>query len=142
MERRNMRIPEELLCLRKRPTPRKILVIDADQSRSSRIKNAFAGDFPDFTVFQAFDALEAGKFLAEEKPGLVILDREMYGFEGPAICEKIRNILSGFSPIIIVIGRRGTPEDGADAFLDKPLDMGELTSRVASFTAQTQAALR
>jgi excisionase family DNA binding protein len=139
MERRKMRIPGEILCLRSENFfSRKILVIDADRPRSSRIKNALAGNFPDFILFQAFDALAAGKFLAEEKPGLVILDKDMDGLEGPAICERVRNIMN--SPArIIVLGRKGQPEGGADAFLSKPLDIGDLTDKVAMCTATDQA---
>jgi PleD family two-component response regulator len=145
MTSRNMRIPAELLNLSSEPQVQKILIIDDAETRSSQIKKALTENFPGFIVLQAFDGFEAGKLLVEEKPGLVILDIDLPGFDGYKLCKKIKTLLNSNIPKILIMTEtpgkqisRATPENGVDAFLPKPLNFGELVSIVSAFTASRQ----
>jgi PleD family two-component response regulator len=148
MESRNMKIPQELRSLRPEgDSAQKALIIGADKDNNSRVQQALCGNFPDFTVLLAFDGLEAGKILAEEKPGLVILDASLPGFNEPTICKKIKNLLNGDSARILILAetrdnrvKASVLANGADAFLTKPLNDDELVDVISSFTPELQTA--
>jgi CheY-like chemotaxis protein len=148
MESRNMKIPQELRSFRmKNCSIRKTLVISAEEDSNLRIQQILSNHFPGFTVLLAFDGLEAGKLLAEERPGLVILDVSLPGFSEPTICKKIKNLLDGFSARILILAatrdnriKAAILANGADAFLTKPLNDEELVDVISSFTLEPQTA--
>ncbi|MDR3200246.1 MAG: response regulator [Spirochaetales bacterium] len=142
MEARDMRIPPEILSLC--PGKQRVLIIDADETHSAQIKDALSAAFPDFVIFQAFDGLEAGKLLVEEKPSLVILDINLPGFDGQKICKKIKDLLDDSASKILTMAQTGDTklknvilENGADAFLMKPLNIEELTGIISAFTQRS-----
>ena len=78
-------------------------------------------------------ALEA---LAEADPALVLLDIELPGVDGFTTCERIREVSQ--VPIIIITGRDSLEDKirgldlGADGYITKPFNRGELIGRVKS----------
>jgi CheY-like chemotaxis protein len=148
MESRNMRIPQELLPFRGDDwSIQKALIIGADEDHNSRVQQVLSNNFPGFAVSFAFDGLEAGKLLAEERPGLVILDASLPGFNEPTICRKIKNLLNGAPARILILAetrdnrtKAAILANGADAFLTKPLNDEELVDVISSFTPQPQVA--
>ncbi|PZR75878.1 MAG: hypothetical protein DLM73_04060 [Chthoniobacterales bacterium] len=72
---------------------------------------------------------------AEHGPCVAVLDWMMPGIDGPAICQRIRD---GARPVyIIMLTARSAKEDavagldvGADDYLVKPFDQGELLARI------------
>jgi CheY-like chemotaxis protein len=146
MESRNMKIPQELLPFRPEDSIQKALLISADENHNSHVQQILYENFPDFTVSLAFNGLEAGKFLAEEKPGLVILDVSLPGFNEPTICKKVRNLLNGAPARILILAetrdnrvKATVLANGADAFLTKPLNDDELVDVISSFMPEPQA---
>lgn len=89
-----------------------------------------------YTVLAASDGREAMELLrAQTKPVLAVLDWMMPGLEGIEICRRIREISK--SVYIILLTARSSKERivealeaGADDYLAKPFDKGELRARL------------
>jgi phosphoserine phosphatase RsbU/P len=74
---------------------------------------------------------------APDAPRLALIDWEMPGLHGPDICRKVRDWHSADSPYLILLTSRSSRSDvitglnaGADDYLVKPFDPGELRARV------------
>jgi phosphoserine phosphatase RsbU/P len=74
---------------------------------------------------------------APQAPRLALIDWEMPGLSGPEVCRKVRDWHSTDSPYLILLTSRGSRSDiiagldaGADDYLVKPADPGELRARV------------
>jgi diguanylate cyclase (GGDEF)-like protein len=72
-----------------------------------------------------------------DAPTLAILDWMMPGLDGVEVCRRIRGLQSDQPPYLIVLTSRGDKADivagleaGADDYLAKPFDPGELRARV------------
>ncbi len=138
MTTRNMRIPKELADLvEHQPASRKILIVDDDKELNSMIQQYLTRKLPNFSVAQAFDGFEAGKLLAEEKPGLVILDIDLPGIDGHQLCKRIKSDPRLRALKILAITGLSDPstrdtiiQEGADAFMGKPLDLDDLLEAV------------
>ncbi|MEI7745240.1 MAG: diguanylate cyclase [Chloroflexota bacterium] len=72
-----------------------------------------------------------------DAPGLAILDWEMPGLVGVEVCRRIRALELDPPPYLIILTSRGEKADiitgleaGADDYLAKPFDPGELRARV------------
>jgi diguanylate cyclase (GGDEF)-like protein len=81
---------------------------------------------------QAWDAMQQ-----PDAPSLAILDWEMPGLAGVDVCRRIRAQASDRPPYLILLTSRGEKADvvsgldaGADDYLAKPFDPGELRARV------------
>src|SRR5580765_4412172 len=74
---------------------------------------------------------------APDAPRLALIDWEMPGLHGPDVCRKVREWHSADSPYLILLTSRSSRSDvitgldaGADDYLVKPFDPGELRARV------------
>src|SRR5262245_48482207 len=74
---------------------------------------------------------------APDAPRLALIDWEMPGLYGPEVCRKVRDWHSADSPYLILLTSRSSRSDviegldaGADDYLVKPFDPGELRARV------------
>jgi len=84
------------------------------------------------------DGSEAWQVLqTNEAPPFAIVDWVMPKMEGPELCRRIRQTQGTSSMYIILLTAKGTPEEivagldaGADDYLVKPFDPGELRARV------------
>ena len=94
---------------------------------------------------------EAWRMLQQEPFRLVILDWVMPEMDGMEVCRNIRAMQSNsYTDIILLTGRTDRKdrlealEGGADDFLTKPLDHGELVARlnVANRILETEEAVR
>lgn len=81
---------------------------------------------------EAWDAL-----LDDDAPRLAILDWMMPGLEGPEVCRRVRALARPIPTYIILLTARGQTDDivvgldsGADDYVTKPFDRGELRSRI------------
>ena len=111
-----------------------ILVADDDPDIAELVEIHLAG--VGFRVFKAYDGAEALKVFGREKIDLAILDIMMPGVDGIQVCKRIRE----FSTIpVIMLSARDSEEDkvagleiGADDYVTKPFQKGELAARVKS----------
>jgi adenylate cyclase len=91
-----------------------------------------------YVVLTATSGEEALELLNTEEPDLVLLDVVMPGLDGYAVCRHLRaNDQTAMLPVIMVtssIGPEKTKaiEAGADDFIPKPFNHGELLTRVKS----------
>jgi len=87
----------------------------------------------------AYDGEEALEKIAAEKPDLVLLDIMMPKIDGFEVCRRLRaDEATAVIPVIMVTALKETEdrirglEAGADDFISKPFDRGELLARVKS----------
>lgn len=113
-----------------------ILVVD-DVPENVRLLEAVLAP-RGYEVMPATSGEEALELLKTEQPDLVLLDVVMPGLDGYAVCRALReNEETAMLPVIMVtssIGPEKTKaiEAGADDFIPKPFNHGELLTRVKS----------
>jgi two-component system, OmpR family, response regulator len=147
LDARGMRIPLELEERFKDDVDwDSILVVDDDAELNDLLKRWFTRKFANFAIHQAFDGFEAGRLLAEKRPGFVVLDIDLPGINGHAMCRKIKEDPGFGKPFIIAMTGLDRPEeaetmlsDGADAFFAKPLDFDAVSLTVADFAEKARA---
>jgi sigma-B regulation protein RsbU (phosphoserine phosphatase) len=127
----------------------RILVADDDEV-SAEILIQSLSSMAHEVVF-ASNGAEAWSLLQKEPFRLVILDWMMPEMDGMEVCRSIRAMqANGYTYIILLTGRTDRKdrlealEGGADDFLTKPLDNGELVARlnVANRILETEEAVR
>lgn len=114
------------------------ILIAEDDMTTRRMLKAMLVDWA-FEVEVASEGKNAWQILqSEDAPRLVILDWLMPGMSGLEICHRVRRHGSRDSPpYIILLTCRDSKEDivsglqaGADDYITKPFDRGELRSRL------------
>jgi CheY-like chemotaxis protein len=144
---RGMRMPEELQrVLEEQMQGRTILVVDDDQDLNNLVTQYLGQRYPDHEILQAFDGFDAGRMIAEKKPGLILLDIDLPGIDGHKLCRSIKQESGLGSPVIISISGLSDPEEekqileeGADAFLAKPVDMEKIGDTIDQLTTRSAA---
>lgn len=113
-----------------RPT---VLVVEDDQPIRASIRRALA--------YEGYDVVEAGdgetglEMVRTNPPDLVLLDLNLPGIDGIEVCRRIRDA-GDTMPIMMITARDAVSDrvvgldSGADDYLVKPFDLGELTARV------------
>ena len=112
----------------------KILIVDDEPRIRDLIREHL--QYAGFTCAEAGDGTQALAELANGGIDLVILDIMMPGVDGIQVCKRIRE----FSTIpVIMLSARDSEEDkvagleiGADDYVTKPFQKGELAARVKS----------
>jgi excisionase family DNA binding protein len=141
---RGMRMPDELRrVLEEQLEVDTILIVDDDRDLNNLVHQYLSKKHPDFEVYQAFDGFEAGRMLAEKKPGLVILDIDLPGVNGHKLARSIKEASGVTKPVIVAVSGLDDPaeqeailKEGADAFLAKPLELDTLHSRIQELISQ------
>jgi CheY-like chemotaxis protein len=136
---RGMRMPEELIkIMEQRKEISSIAIIDDDKEFNDLLYQFLTKKYKDYSILQASDGFEAGKLIAEEKPGLIFLDIDLPGVDGYKLCENIKKDSSLGTPIVIAITALDDAgveekilEKGADVFLKKPLKLEKLPAVIS-----------
>jgi DNA-binding response OmpR family regulator len=112
-----------------------VLLADDDTEIRQMVRRALSG--LDLHFIEARDGEEALTRVIEEGPDLVVLDVMMPALNGWEICKYIRSkpelehikvlMLTGIGH---TVNEMTSPLYGADAALDKPFDLNELTAEV------------
>jgi two-component system NtrC family sensor kinase len=114
-----------------------LLVVDDDEQSREFLRATFEGE--GHRVVAAEDAPAALRALHKEPPDLIMLDVEMPGVDGLALCRLLRaQVAAKRLPIIFVSARDDEDRKveafaaGADDFVAKSAPRGELVSRVSA----------
>jgi DNA-binding response OmpR family regulator len=113
----------------------RILVVDDDPDITKLVKSILEAE--DYMVYSADSGEQALGEVPKLKPDLIILDIILPGMDGYDTC-KILKTRDRTSPIpIIILTIKSSVEDriiglnvGADDYITKPFDPGELAARV------------
>jgi DNA-binding response OmpR family regulator len=94
-------------------------------------------DNPRLDVIEASDGEQAWRLAREHLPDLVVLDVMMPGMSGWEVCRKIReDVALAHTGVVMLTGigenlnQMTSPLYGADAYVDKPFEFGELDEKV------------
>jgi two-component system, OmpR family, response regulator RpaA len=123
---------------------KRILVVDDDVQIASLIKDVF-GDDGRFDVRVAHNGYDAGMETERFQPHLILLDYMLPDINGDVVCKRVRERESLAETRVLCISGviesdeiEGLLDAGADGFLKKPFDLGELLSRVESLLDMSQ----
>jgi len=115
----------------------KLQVLIVDDSAFSRklVEHALAGT--EYCLQFAENGSEALQLFKEHHPAVVITDWMLPDSSGPELCEQMRRESADFYTYIILLTSMTEKEDiikglsaGADDYLTKPFDRGELLARI------------
>ena len=112
----------------------KILILDDDQDLLSVVKSLLKKG--GFEVFAFADWKKAWENIKKNKPNLILLDVFLKGFDGLDVCKKIKSTYSTRNiPVIMVssfpnIADTAIYEYGADEFIAKPFEVGEMIKKI------------
>ena len=115
----------------------KILLVDDDERNLRVLKGILAP--LEYDLREATNGADALALVANDPPDLILLDVMMPGMSGFEVCRQLKeDEQTHFIPIVLVTAlteresRIEGVEAGADDFLNKPVDVIELRTRVAS----------
>jgi two-component system alkaline phosphatase synthesis response regulator PhoP len=113
----------------------KILIVDDELDTLVPLKRTLeAGDYQ---VIEASNGMEAIEKTRSEQPDLVLLDLMMPGMDGIEVCKVLKEDPTTDDIPVIMLTAKGDIEDkiggietGADDYVTKPFDLGELKARI------------
>lgn len=110
-----------------------ILVADDDPL----VRKSIAISLKEFKILEARDGAEALDIINRENLDLILLDEQMPGHSGVAVCRELRKHEdTAYTPVLVFTGHGGDEkkiealEAGANDFMSKPLSPIELKVRV------------
>lgn len=102
-----------------------------------------------YTAIEADDGSRAMEAAKRKRPALVLLDVNLSGVSGYEVCRQLRDAFGQEISIIFVSGDRTEPYDrvaglllGADDYIVKPFDEGELLARVRNSLRHSEPVTR
>jgi two-component system, OmpR family, response regulator MprA len=111
----------------------RILVVDDDRAVRDALRRALT--LAGYEVAQAEDGEQALERIAQSVPDAVVLDIGLPGVDGLEVCRRVR-MLGNRVPILILTARDAVSDRidgldvGADDYMVKPFDVGELKARI------------
>lgn len=130
-----------------RPSPgkaaAKILIVDDEQDIIRLL--SFALQAEGYQVITALNGLDALKYVQQERPDIVVLDVMMPGMDGIEVCAELRSKPETAGLPIIMLSALGQVADrvrglraGADDYVPKPVNLEELSARIAAILNRVQ----
>jgi two-component system response regulator MprA len=112
-----------------------VLVVDDDERLAASLRRTLA--YAGYDVAVAADGPSAVAAVAARPPAVVVLDVQLPGLDGYGVCRAVRATPAAGPTMILMLTARDAPADrvtgldaGADDYLVKPFDAGELLARV------------
>ncbi|MGA2164910.1 MAG: response regulator transcription factor [Solirubrobacteraceae bacterium] len=111
----------------------RILVVDDDRAVREALRRALT--LAEYEVQLAEDGAQAIELVAQALPDAVVLDIGLPGIDGLEVCRRLRR-LGNRVPILMLTARDAVADRidgldaGADDYLVKPFDVGELQARL------------
>jgi two-component system response regulator MprA len=118
----------------------RILVVDDDRSVRDALRRALT--LGGYEVDAASDGVQALQRLTAASPDAVVLDVGMPEMDGLEVCRRVRDA-GDRVPILILTARDAVSDRidgldaGADDYLIKPFDLGELKARIRALLRRT-----
>lgn len=116
-----------------------ILVVEDNEEMRAYLQEELSDRW---TVLQAADGTEGWRLVQEETPDLVLSDVMMPGLSGVDLCSRIKSEASlRVTPVLLLTARVGDDaalkglSAGADDYITKPFDTGELRQRIENHLA-------
>ena len=127
------------------PNKRRILVVDDEPSIRRLITRYFERKNAAHALCTAADGFEAGLQVVKFRPDLIILDLMMPNIDGFRVCQLVRaNPETRHIGILVITGYAAEEnvkraiECGADSWIAKPFDPGELIEQVESILVASE----
>ncbi len=120
----------------------KILVVDDDRAVREALRRALT--LAEYEVQLAEDGTQAIELVAQALPDAVVLDIGLPGIDGLEVCRALRR-LGNRVPILMLTAREAVADRidgldaGADDYLVKPFDLGELQARLRALLRRGSA---
>jgi two-component system phosphate regulon response regulator PhoB len=116
--------------------PRKILVVDDDKAILALVRKYLTG--VGYSVVVTDNGSEGLMLVRESRPDLILVDSEMPGLDGHAVCRVLKKEAATQSiPVMIMSGARISDTDvlsgfsgGADDYVMKPFSLPVLAARL------------
>jgi two-component system nitrate/nitrite response regulator NarL len=122
-----------------------ILIVDDDADFRAMVAAALEG--AGYATLEAEDEHAAMEAVAAEAPSLALVDVNLAGVTGYAVLRDLRERFGEGLPVVFLSGTRIEAFDvagglvvGADDYIVKPLDPGELVARVSRLLARSATA--
>ncbi len=120
----------------------RILVVDDDRAVRDALRRALT--LAGYEVQMAGDGEQALDAVVQVLPDAVVLDVGMPGIDGLEVCRRLRR-LGNRVPILMLTARDAVSDRidgldvGADDYMVKPFDVGELKARIRALLRRTAA---
>lgn len=123
-------------------TRQKILIVDDELDTLIPLKMALEAE--NYQVVEASSGMKAIEKTRSDHPDIVLLDLMMPGMDGIEVCKVLKGDSFTAHIPIIMLTAKGEIEDkiegidtGADDYVTKPFDLGELKARVKMILRRT-----
>ncbi len=118
----------------------KILIIDDIQDNLTTLQANIKDAFPESHVLQALNGAHGVEIAKKEDPDVILLDIVMPGMDGFEVCRKLKEDKKLREiPVAFITALKGDSETriralecGVEVFLNKPIDIYELTAQIHS----------
>ena len=124
----------------------RILVVDDDPAFRAFVVETLVG--AGYSTHEAATGREATVLAQRRQPSLVLLDVKLPDISGHEVCRQLREFHGEALPIVLLSGMKTDDLDrtaglllGADDYLVKPIDAGELLARIRRVALRSGASL-